>query len=286
MGKVSELTWVAFDTETTGQYPIQSEICEIAAVKWCGGREVSSFQSFIKPTVPMGEAVIKIHGITNEMIQDAPPAKDVLKEFSEFIRGGTLLAHHAQFDLGFLASEMETAGLDLWQESTICTSLLSQKVVTETSNHKLQTLASYFSIDPGQAHRALDDARTCLSLALKIFERLPESMTVEALAGMMLRRSQNDLGPMQLKRFSIKKVVRDFPAVSNFINAIRDHKFVEMVYAGGSRPGQRRTLEPLGVICQLDGDAVVAREPGSTQNKRYWIKDVISVKACEMNKEI
>jgi DNA polymerase III subunit epsilon len=49
-----DLTFVGFDTETSGKYPIESEICEIAAVKWRGGQIVERFESLIKPSKPMG----------------------------------------------------------------------------------------------------------------------------------------------------------------------------------------------------------------------------------------
>ncbi len=280
-----DLTWIAFDTETTGRYPVESEICEIAAVKWQGGKEVGTFQSLVKPSQKMGQEVIRIHGITNEMVADAPTIGPVLKEFKEFIRGGTLLAHHAQFDLGFVAAQMEDCGIELPSELTICTSLLAQGTVPETANHRLQTLVAHYGIDPGQAHRALDDARACLLVALTIFERLSSAsalpLTLANVAEKMLRRTSFDLGPLKFQRFSLSEL-RKNPSVQCFIEAAKARRIVEMVYRGGSRPGQPRNILPIGVIRQLDGDALVASEIGGSiaslnQSKRYWLKDVMSI---------
>lgn len=116
----------------------------------------------------MSDEVIAIHHITNEMVENAPTIAEVLPKFVEFIRGSVLLAHHAQFDLGFVAASLEESGLALPSEITVCTSLLAQATVPETPNHRLQTLVPFFGVDPGQAHRALDDARACLHVALKI----------------------------------------------------------------------------------------------------------------------
>lgn len=297
------VTWIAFDTETTGRYPVESEICEIAAVKWRAGKEIDSFASLIKPTKPMGQAVIRIHGISNEMVKDAPTAKEVLPKFADFIKDGVLLAHHAQFDLGFLASVFEENQLKLPSATAVCTSLLAQATVPETANHKLQTLVPFFGIDPGQAHRALDDARSCLGVAVRIFERLQagstETLTVDQIARKMKRRTNNELGVMKSERFSIDELKAN-PNLTRFIEAAKIGRYVEMAYAGGSRPGQKRWIKPIGVIRQLEGDALVALEvsaddversrqqsllapPAAPDKdeaafaKRYWIKDVLEI---------
>lgn len=278
------VSWIAFDTETSGRYPIESEICEIAAVKWTsvdgGPAEPTTFASLVKPSRPMSAEVIKIHGITNEMVADAPTIGDVLPKFLEFISGSVLLAHHAQFDLGFVAHALEESSLPLPEVATICTSLLAQGNVPETPNHRLQTLVPFFGVDPGQAHRALDDARACLNVALKIFERLqsahPSELTVGEIAAKMLRRTSHDLGLLYFSRFSINEL-RKQPKLARFIEAARSQTPVELTYATGSRPGQPRTVTPIGIIRQLDGDALVAIEAGDKVSKRYWIKDVLSI---------
>ncbi len=273
-----DVTWIAFDTETTGKYPIESEICEIAAVKWKNGQEIETFQSLMKPSKLMSEEVIRIHGISNEMVSTAPSALPVLKHFAEFAEGCVLLAHHAQFDLGFVAAQMDQLEITLPPELTICTSLLAQAIVADTPNHRLQTLVAHYGLNPGQAHRALDDARACLNVALKIFERFSDSETVASLASRMLRRGSQDLGPMRFGRFSIAELTRQLPMIQNFVLAARAGRAVELIYRGGSRPGQAREVQPIGVIRQLDGDALVAAERAEPQQvKRYWVKDVMSI---------
>ncbi len=275
-----EVSWVAFDTETSGRYPVESEICEIAAVKWTKDGEHSVFQSLVKPSRPMSDEVIRIHHITNEMVADAPSLEEVLPKFLEFIRGSVLLAHHAQFDLGFVAAALEECGLTLPPEPTVCTSLLAQATVPETPNHRLQTLVPFFGVDPGQAHRALDDARACLQVALKIFERLQGQsevdLSVDAIASRMLRRTKFDLGLLYFDRFSLNEL-RQNSNLARYIEAAKNHEDVELTYAGGSRPGQPRTILPIGIIRQLDGDTLVALEKGEKVPKRYWVKDVQSI---------
>ncbi len=280
-----DATWVAFDTETSGRYPLESEICEVAAVKYSFkdgvGFEVEAFASLVKQSKPMSAEVIKIHGITNEMVADAPALSAVLPKFSKFIEGSVLLAHHAQFDLGFVASALEDCKLPLPTVPTICTSLLAQGNVPETPNHRLQTLVPFFGVNPGQAHRALDDARACLHVAMKIFDRLQTSagenrLTVDDIAAKMLRRTTLDVGLLYFDRFSMNELRQDVN-LGRFIEAAKTQTPVELTYNGGSRPGQPRTITPIGIIRQLDGDALVAIEAGDKVSKRYWIRDVQSI---------
>ena len=57
--KWKDIVWVGFDTETTGKYPLEAELCEVAAVAWKNGEFIGEFQSLVKPSQPMGEEVIK-----------------------------------------------------------------------------------------------------------------------------------------------------------------------------------------------------------------------------------
>ena len=141
-------TIIAFDTETSGQYPLQAEVCEIAAVKWSQGKVIDTFSSLVKVSEPMGEKVIGIPGITNEMLKDAPKMVDILPSFREFIDDGYLVAHHSPFDLGFMAIEFEKYNLSLPERPAFCSSLLSQKIFPNSPNHKLQTLIKYLKIEP------------------------------------------------------------------------------------------------------------------------------------------
>src|SRR5579872_1673573 len=89
-----DYSYVAFDTETSGKFPLVAEIVEIAAVKWLGGKVIETFQTLVKPEKPMGEAVIKIHHITNEMVVGAPKIDQVIPKFDAFIKDCILIAHH------------------------------------------------------------------------------------------------------------------------------------------------------------------------------------------------
>ena len=126
-------TFVAIDLETTGKYPLDAEICEMAAVKWRAGEVGDTFHSLIRPVLRMSDEVIAIHNITNEMVETAPGLHEKLAELHAFIGDGYILAHHAPFDMGFLTWEFEKAGLMLPSAPGFCTSLLSRALNANVS---------------------------------------------------------------------------------------------------------------------------------------------------------
>ncbi len=179
--KWQNLTFVAFDTETSGAYPLSADICEIGAVKWQSGKIIEEFHTLLKPKELMSDFIIGIHGITNEMVSNAPRVEDKIKDFYDFIQHSVVVAHHAPFDLGFIAIEFEKAGLKLPEDPALCSSLLSRKLIPEAPRHKLQILIQHLKLHQGQAHRASDDAKACFEVALHCFQRAGAEATLEDL---------------------------------------------------------------------------------------------------------
>ncbi len=264
---------VAFDTETSGKYPLESEICEIAAVKWSGAsKPITSVSSLIKVSRPMSEEVIGIHGITNEMLNDAPSMSAVLGEFLEFIDGCLVVAHHAPFDLGFLGVELYRHQLSWPQSHFLCSSLLARRLIPQAPNHRLQTLVKYLNLTDGQAHRATSDALQCLELTMNCLARLGTRPTLE-------RIIQAQGGVLEPSGFSIDEFLKR-PFAAKLMAAILAAESVEFSYSGGSRPGQARTIAPIGLV--LNGSSassfLVACEPPDKLVKRYLIDRILDVK--------
>jgi DNA polymerase-3 subunit epsilon len=107
MPKWKDQTFVAFDTETSGAYPLGADVVEFGAVKWQNGEVIGEYQTLLKPREKMSDFIIGIHGITNEMVADAPTMDQKVSEILEFLGSSVLMAHHAPFDLGFMAIEFE-----------------------------------------------------------------------------------------------------------------------------------------------------------------------------------
>jgi len=266
----SEATLIAIDLETTGKYPLDAEICEMAAVKWRGGRVIDIYQTLIKPSTPMSQEVIAIHNITNEMVETAPTLSEKIAEFHKFVNDGWLMAHHAPFDMGFLTWEFERARLPLPKNPVICTSLLSRSVVSGVSDHRLQTLARHYGIESGTAHRALDDAKTCLEVALKCFPIVGSDCHLTHIFDAQTRS-------LQWANFSIEYLIEK-EIYRLLVRATLDKREVFLTYDGGSRPGQIRRVFPLGIVRNPEGDFLVATEGDEVQTKRYYLNKVNSVR--------
>jgi DNA polymerase-3 subunit epsilon len=269
------VTLIGFDTETSGQYPLTAEICEVAAVKWKNGEIVDKFQSFVKTNKRMSDEVIAIHHITNEMLIGAPDITSVVKKFSEFIKGGFLIAHHAPFDLGFLTPEFEKAHLALPENPVFCSSLLARKNITGTVNHKLQTLIGALKLNQGQAHRALDDAQACLDVALYIFNRLDSAQADRSVSVSEILNYQ--VADLKWPYYSIS-TLRSNSVYKELILALESQSDIQIIYSGGSRPGQARTVKPLGLVRNPLDDYLVAREENDPIPKRYFLKRITAAR--------
>jgi DNA polymerase III subunit epsilon len=265
-----ELDFVGFDTETTGKYPLSAEVCEMAALKWRGGKVVDTYQTLLKPSREMDAEVIAIHGITNAMVENAPRMAEKIGEFHQFIQGAIPLAHHAPFDLGFISIEFEKHNLPLPVLPPLCTSLLSRRLFPESRDHKLQTLIPFFGIEKGQAHRALDDARACLEVGLRCLAKVGEEATLgEVIAAQAVELSW--------QRFSLEVLESSNPFARHLTRAIREGLAIEMVFGGGSSPGQKRRVQPLGIVRSLDGDFIVAYDEKAQRSKRFALEKISAV---------
>lgn len=267
----TEYTYVAFDTETSGAYPIGSDVIEFGAVKWRGGQEVGSYQTLLKPRELLTEFNMSIHGITNEMVADAPLMSDKVREIYEFMSDAVPMAHHAPFDMGFMAVEFETHGLALLQGPVLCTSLLSRKWIHGSQNHKLQTLVKFLNIQGGAAHRALDDARSCLMVGLECLRRMGEKAT---LAEALKSQGKN------LQWFNYSLLHWDSSVIKTLIEAIRLKKNVDLFYEKSAGKAEPRQVLPIGIVRNPDGDYLQAFCQRDQVNKRYYlskIKDAVLV---------
>lgn len=260
--------FVAFDTETSGAYPIGHDVVEFGAVKWFQGQEVGRLQFLLRPRELMSDFIIGIHGITNEMVATAPQMSEKIEEIHHFLKGSIVLAHHAPFDLGFLAVEFEKAKLSLPGEPALCTSLLSRKWISGVENHKLQTLVKHLQVDGGQAHRAYDDAKSCLQVALACFEKMGPDAT---LRGAIESQGKN----LWWRDYSL--LFQTEEKIKVLIEAIVNKKHVDLIYQGGSRKGETRRLTPIGIVRNPDGDFLQAHCPQEQSAKRYYLNRIRDV---------
>ncbi|MFN4172303.1 MAG: exonuclease domain-containing protein [Pseudorhodobacter sp.] len=174
--RLADLTYVVFDTETTGLLPAQGdEIVQLAAVRIVNGRRVEGevFDTLVNPGRPIPASSTEVHGITGDMVREAPAMPDVGRAFHRFAQGAVLIAHNAPFDMEFLRRHEPAIGAR-FDHPILDTVLLSAVVFGQHEVHSLDALSHRLGITiPEEArHTALGDTVATADAFLKMLPML------------------------------------------------------------------------------------------------------------------
>ncbi len=163
--------YIVLDIETTGLSFRTEKITEIGAVKVRNGEIIDTFECFVNPEVPIPQRIVEITHITDEMVKNAETIDIVMPKFLDFIGNLKLIAHNADFDVGFLKYNAENLGLKMDNEY-IDSLKLSRQLFPEFKKHKLRIIAEKLGIKVENAHRALDDVKTLVQVFIKMLEKI------------------------------------------------------------------------------------------------------------------
>ncbi|MDO5721250.1 MAG: exonuclease domain-containing protein [Actinomycetaceae bacterium] len=182
---VHSRTFIVVDVETTGLRATDA-ITEIGAVRIVDGVIMDSFTSLVDPQRPIPPAVTSLTGITDSMVAQAPSVKTVIEDFISWAKldtttdhdqaGVTLLAHNANFDIGFItracaANDVHWPTPHVLDTLSLARTHLPRPLV---GNYRLATLVNFFQVRNPAAHRALADAYACAAVFLGIVTRLTQ----------------------------------------------------------------------------------------------------------------
>jgi DNA polymerase-3 subunit epsilon len=123
---ISDIRFCAVDVETSG-LNMASRLVEIGAVKFDLSGECYEFQSLVNPCESIWPGATEIHGITDDMVRNAPRAAGVLPGLLNFMRGCVFLAHNATFDVKMIANELARLRMDAPDNPVVCTIRLARK---------------------------------------------------------------------------------------------------------------------------------------------------------------
>ena len=165
--------YVAFDLETTGLSNEFDVITEFGAVRIRDGEAVETFRSFVDPKRKLDAKNIELTGITDEMLAGAPDISEVLPEFLRFCGGLPLVAHNAEFDIGFVRAAARRLNIP-FEPTYIDTLVLARRLLPELKKHKLDMVAEALKLPEFNHHRASDDAMTCGLIYDRLARRLAE----------------------------------------------------------------------------------------------------------------
>ena len=162
---------VVFDIETTGLSNRTCKIIEIGAVKIKAGKIVDKFNIFVDPETPIPEEITRLTSITNDDVKGAPKEREALDKFFAFVGNDLLVAHNANFDIGFIRVAAERQEMP-FNNPYLDTLGLSRYVNPELKNHKLDTIVEYYKIGDFHHHRASDDAEVLARIFIEMLQRL------------------------------------------------------------------------------------------------------------------
>lgn len=160
--------FVVFDIETTGTEVDKDEITEIGAIKITGGKISESFQTLVKPKQHISDEIVRLTGIDDEMVKNAPSLEAVLPDFFKFTRNAILVAHNADFDCKFI--KHHSAPFNYYFDNEVLDTLaLARENVFGLKNYKLNTVAEHFDIQ-FLHHRALSDAQATAEVFIELIK--------------------------------------------------------------------------------------------------------------------
>lgn len=168
-GQDIDTEYCVFDLETTGISHITEKITEVGIIKIKNGEVIDTFECFVNPEKPIPERVVEVTHITDDMVKDAETIDKVMPKILEFMKGSVLVAHNADFDIGFMKYNCEQLGLP-FEFTHIDTLRLAKAVFPTFSRYKLGFIAEKLGIKVDVAHRALDDVKTLVAVFNEIIK--------------------------------------------------------------------------------------------------------------------
>jgi DNA polymerase-3 subunit epsilon len=165
---------VMIDFETTGLSPDMGDrITEVAALRIVGGRVVERYVSLINCGVRIPSFITGLTGISQAMVDNAPPVTRVVPQLLDFIGGDALSAHNASFDEKFLRAEASRLSLTPAHQGLVCSLKLSRRVFPGLASYKLGNLSGQLGIRfQSAAHRAESDAEVAAEVLIHIGHHL------------------------------------------------------------------------------------------------------------------
>jgi DNA polymerase-3 subunit epsilon len=184
--------FVAVDTETNGLAGDACELTEVGAVLVGGGELHDRWEALVPVRAPLSRGIQRFTGISQAMVDAAPPAEVSLPDLAGLLRGRVLVAHSASFDRRVLRQAFERAGIAWPAPPVLCTVALARRLHPLARQRRLTALAASLGIDVEVAHRALADAETCARVFCALFPRLcaHAGTVADALALLRPRRSR------------------------------------------------------------------------------------------------
>jgi DNA polymerase-3 subunit epsilon len=207
---IAAAEYICVDTETNGRPGDDCELTEVGAVLVGGGELHERFESLVRVERPLSRGIERFTGITQQMVDAAPPPEQVLPKLKEMVGDRILVAHSASFDRRVLAQAFERAGIAWVEPPILCTVAMARRFAPLARQRKLAPLAEALGIEVAGVHRALVDAETCARVFCALFPKLcaTAATLADAIAMLSPRRGRRRAKGAKAPRRKIPKEER------------------------------------------------------------------------------
>lgn len=206
---------IVLDVETTGLDFTKERIVEFAAIRLENGCETGRFETLINPMQHIRKSSVKIHGITQEMVEDAPKEEEVIDSILDFIGDYPIVAHNAVFDYSFLNEASLRCRNKKLENHRIDSQFLFKEVFPDEEAPNLENLGKRFNVESKNRHRAMGDAEVLAKVfpkLKKLYEKkydwqLKQIKNIEYLFERYLR-IQNTVATLQSELNDLKSIFK------------------------------------------------------------------------------
>jgi DNA polymerase III epsilon subunit family exonuclease len=267
--------FVSFDLETTGLYPIKDKIVEIGAVRFActdapgKPKAAETFHTLVNPGMPIPQEVIAIHGITDDMVKNAPLENYAVESFLKFAGRDTLIAHNIAFDAGFIMAAVAQYKMAVPNNSLIDSCLLAKKFITGVENYKLETIGRRLNIRQTGYHRAMADAAVVMDVFRSIVNKLPPEVAVDSIPFLPEQS-------LQLHDFVFDKVELA-PDKAILKKAVSSGFDVQIEYRNGKGEYSKRQVAPFNLYYFRGKGYLAAYCRQAQETRQFRIDRLVSV---------
>jgi len=210
---LGEAPYVVFDVETTGSAAGKGgAITEFGAFKLVGGEVIDQFSTLVNPGRPIEPFVVRLTGITDRMVSDAPPISDVMPRFEEFVEGCVLVGHNVHFDCSFVTA---ARGGDPLPNEVLDTLKLARYLVPGLKRYRLSALVGHFGVRQAPNHRALSDAAATTEVFRRLLKLLGSAGIKSVGEAVTIRGGRGRIKP---QKQHLASGVPDTPGVYYFVD--------------------------------------------------------------------
>ncbi|MDP8946566.1 MAG: exonuclease domain-containing protein, partial [Actinomycetota bacterium] len=166
---LEDAPYVVFDLETTGSSARKGGITELGGLKLLRGQVVEEFSTLVNPGRPIEPFVVRLTGITDPMVAEAPNVSEAMARFERFVEGAVLVGHNVHFDCSFVSAARDGSPLP---NPLLDTLRLARCLVPGLKRYRLSSLVSHFGVRAIPNHRALSDAAATAGVFLRLLKLL------------------------------------------------------------------------------------------------------------------